>query len=80
MMEPASHRVPEPDRQAVCCRVVRDVLAFLAAHHPTIKADDVAHLAENLLDWAKLVEVDFPRDWQETIQRMKTDSERSPRN
>lgn len=67
---------PKPTRSPDNCSLVRNVLALLATHHPSIRPDDVAHLPEDLLDWNKLVEVDFVAQWRDSIARMKTDDHR----
>lgn len=54
-------------------KLVYSVLVFLATKHHTIRPDDVVNLPDNLLDWKKLVEVDFLREWQASVQSMCND-------
>jgi len=51
-------------------QVVRSALTLLAGHHPLMKADDVAYLPDDLLDWDKLVKVDFAAEWRESADRL----------
>lgn len=73
-MEVAASNRHGPNSEIPNSQLVRNILGYLAAHHPHIKPDDVAGLPDNLLDWDRLVEVDFVRDWQTSIDRMQQDS------
>ena len=59
--------MPEPAREMSSVDVVRGGLALLASTHPTIRPDDVAYLADDFLDWDKLVRVDFVSAWTASI-------------
>jgi len=49
-------------------QLVRSALMLLASHHPRMSPDDVAHLADDLLDCDKLVKVYFVAEWTASIE------------
>jgi hypothetical protein len=58
----------EPTRELSSIQVVRNSLSLLASRHPTISADKVAYLPDDLLNWDKLVKVDFVAEWEQAAR------------
>lgn len=58
----------EPIRELSGIQVVRNSFMLLASQHPTITPDRVAHLADDLLDWDKLVKTDFVKEWESSAR------------
>lgn len=67
-----SRRNHEQDRPPAF--LVYSVLVFLANKDGTIRPDEVVNLLpDDLLDWRKLVEEDFVREWSDSAQSMCND-------